>query len=93
MGFKWAIRILSFFCMACMCVSIIFVKERSTESNSQNKLTLNSVNEGGEEYKDRTIVHEVSHFFDSRCSRSSDSFCKRWQCSFPRSSLFLLLRT
>lgn len=65
-GFKWAIRILSFFCMACMCVSIIFVKERKTESNSPTMSTAQTTNEDQETHKNklRSIAYKTSQIFN-----------------------------
>lgn len=63
-GFKWAIRILSFFCMACMCVSIIFVKERKSKPDLQNTLTEVPIHKNIEISKSRKIVSILNQFFD-----------------------------
>ncbi|CUM48765.1 uncharacterized protein AC631_00348 [Debaryomyces fabryi] len=63
-GFKWAIRILSFFCMACMCVSIIFVKERKSEPSLQNGLTDVQIHTDTETSKNHKIAYRVTQFFD-----------------------------
>mmetsp|Transcript_1225 Transcript_1225/g.1341 ORF Transcript_1225/g.1341 Transcript_1225/m.1341 type:complete len:518 (+) Transcript_1225:40-1593(+) len=63
-GFKWAIRILSFFCMACMCVSIIFVKERKSKPDLQNTLAEVPIHKNIEISKSRKIVSKLNQFFD-----------------------------
>lgn len=61
-GFKWAIRILSFVCMACMCVSIIFVKERKAYL-SNIKDTRDTVGDKPGEIKGSKKLNKILNLF------------------------------
>ncbi|KAG7665333.1 uncharacterized protein J8A68_001021 [[Candida] subhashii] len=65
-GFKWAIRILSFICLACMSVSIVLVKERRandespTSSDDEQELEYQIVDP--EEVETKSRIRHCIHF-------------------------------